>query len=95
MSDTEPQSNDKFFADFDLDANAYNIRDPRAVEDANANSKLYGFAYTDADGNAHALVGAYRYAESKYDPDSGILSVTFYESEGEQFVLPRGDGRKP
>ena len=61
----------------------------------NADSKLYGFSYTDADGNIHSLVGAYRYAEFKYDPDSGILSVTFYESEGEQFVLPRGDGRKP
>lgn len=90
MSDTEPKSDSQR----DRDHHAYTDSD-RAHFDANADSKLYGFSYTDADGNAHALVGAYRYAESKYDPDSGILSVTFYESEGEQFVLPRGDGRKP
>ena len=79
------------------ESNSQRDRDHHAYtnSDANADSKLYGFSYTDADGNAHALVGAYRYAESKYDPDSGILSVTFYESGGEQFVLPRGDGRKP
>ena len=78
----------------DRNHHAYTYSD-RANFDANADSKLYGFSYTDADGNTHALVGAYRYAESEYDPDTGILSVTFYESEGEQFVLPRGDGRKP
>ena len=90
MSDTEPKSDSQR----DRDHHAYTDSD-RANFDANADSKLYGFAYTDADGNTHALVGAYRYAESKYDPDTGILSVTFYESEGEQFVLPRGDGCKP
>lgn len=55
-------------------------------------TKFYAFAFVDAIGNVHTLSGKYGVAESHYDPDTGTLSVVFYDSEGDEFIYAAGNG---